>query len=547
MSNGNRYGKNQFYNINIAEGEFFSTDRGTYDNPQFLWPADHLRNAVTGRKTKVQRGYMRLVSEVLAEDGSLNSLGKRRFHFQFNPDTLTRSVVARNDVHLWMNQDPAQFTQPIPGDANFAFEIVLNREAEMASGRYKTGQGISDVRRDAAFLGQFGPSGDSIEQLKTAFRERTSDTAVDRFDPSWVTDIGVLADLMVFDQIIGQGINRELIENIINRAEVFTAKARDSAETTSNTDEEDQEPTTPPFDPARAEGFLNGAFGNSAFLISQPVRAVFSSSFMVEGFVTSTNVVFNKFNTAMIPTQCTISVQMQALYIGFARKNTFLTVAYESTPEDLNEYTAELAASNKALTGLGKNMFGTVTDRRAQVQPELFMSTGGGTTQLPVILKEPSEELKTFAKENNGRVIANAVVRIYYTTKSSGYNPPLDQKYAVSSTEPIYQSLSSKEIPLSEINQASINFEFPTQQADYPKRYDQADDARYRFELYIYYTLTSSNGGTLKDSDQYYNVSKPDLKWGDRVPLLRSNITDAERSSTAFSSGGVPEDVLRVV
>ena len=540
---GNRYGKNQFYNIGFAEGHIFDrefSERGTTDNPQFLWPDDHLRNAVTGRKTKIQRGYMRLVSEVLGTDSSMTALGKRRFHFQFNPDTLTRSVVARNDVHLWMNQDPAQFTQPIPGDANFAFEIVLNREAEMASGRYKTGQGISAQRQDAAFLNQFGPTNDIGQNLQATFLERNGDQRGSGFDPSWVTDIGVLADLLVFDQIIGQGVNRELIQSILNRAEVAVSRA--NTESQKNVDEEDKEPDTINFNRGQAENYLNSAFGNSAFLISQPVRVVFSSSFMVEGFVTSTNVVFNKFNPAMIPTQCTISVQMQAMYIGFARKNTFLTAVYENTPQNQQEYEQEQGAINEALVGIGKNLYKGLQDREdSRLTPSRFLALNDKSLPVTIILDNRSDVLKTFATEKNGTVTAHAVLQIFYETKSAGYNASTG--YAVSSTLPLYQGKQSIEVDIA-YDSLALPFMFTAQQAEFPKTYDSGAGAKYRVVFYVYFSLSSNNGGSIPFSEQYYGVVRSNVNWGDNIyPVRGIGEGGVFSKTTPFAVGTIPENI----
>lgn len=556
---GNRYGKNQFYNINRAEGNIFEGDfneRGTVDNPAFLWPSDTLRNAITGQQTRIQRGYMRLVSEVLGDpkkDATILALGKRRFHFQFNPDTLTRSVTARNDVHMWMNQDPAQFTQPIPGDANFAFEIVLNREAEMASGRYKTGQGLSAERKSAAFLNDFGPSNGTSEELKAIFLERNGDERGSGYDPAWVTDIGVLADLFVFDNIIGQGVNRELIEKMLGRSEYFYNRAQEAAakqkSEEKNTDEEDKPQETEPFDTDQARKYLSNAIGNSAFLISQPVRVVFSSSFMVEGFITATNVVFNKFNPAMIPTQCTISVQMQAMYIGFAREKTFLTYAYTEAETDIQDALNTSKASATALKDMGANMFKRVADYRVNISPAGFLTLGNGTWKLDGLeLEDRSEELENFINDENGTVTANCVVRIFYTKKSDGYNPPSDRQYFINGITPIYQAKASYELT----KDGKGVFEFPTQKAEEPKRYDE--DGEYRVEVYIDFSAQSNTTATLEHSYQYFSVIKKDVGWGntkalanDSIPLLRPIPQNVGRTaSSAWSSGELPDEIKAV-
>lgn len=88
-------------------------------------------------------------------------------------------------------------------------------------------------------------------------------------------------------------------------------------------------PVTSDWNPDQARNFLDKNLGNQAFLIPNPVRVVFSSLFMVDGFVTSMTVSHVRFNENMVPMTCYVDVQMQAVYIGFARKDTFLTEALE--------------------------------------------------------------------------------------------------------------------------------------------------------------------------------------------------------------------------
>jgi hypothetical protein len=528
---GNRYGKNQFYNISKASpGE--PTARELNDNPAFLWPGDTRRNAATGAQTKIQRGYIRLVSEVLGDDANIQKLGKRRFHFQFNPDTLTRSVSARNDVHLWMNQDPVQFTQPIPGDANFSFEIILNREAEMASGRYNTGNGISERRTGAA----------DILNLNNPFSIDTdaarAEAYASAYNPSAVTDIGVLADLLVFDQIIGQGVNRELIESIINRSEAISLlKTKDN----SNKDDEDDETQSTPtsgFDRTRATDYLRGAFGNSAFLISQPVRVVFSSLFMVEGFITSTTVVFNKFNSAMVPTQCMISVQMQAMYIGFAQKDTFLTVNYVDAEQKIEELRSEIESANGALSGLSKNLYSELAGTATSQIGAKYVLDSSRVHYIGVLPKSPSEELKTYANDKQVKVTAHAVYRVTYTQSSPAYAAlGSDFKHPLNSI--LYQKISSKEISNSALTNGLI-FEFSPEPNVFPKTYDKGAEARYKVEFYLYFSLTSTNGGDVPQSDQYYSFVKENTTWADGNSVI-------DGTTRALSNGGIPADISRVV
>lgn len=410
-----RYATNAFTNFADFEKGVFKAneydDVMAGDNPDFLYPPKTLRNAPMGTTQKVQRGYMRMLTQGF-QGGS--PLARKRLHFQFNPDSIVRSVQARNDVQLWMNQDPVQLMQPIPGDANFAFELLFNREAEIASGSYRSGSQVKSSTSKANIpLGQAGQSNPS-----------------NNIPHSAVTDIGVLADLMVFDEIIGQGINTQLIEKVIANAKAINAKQRNDAAKAGGTsnnptssaqatveldgnkikkvnvtnggsgytsaptitltggggsgavltatvengkvksikiDNEGSGYTSAPgvtftgggdgsgtsadgtsdaqdipaeFSVEDARKAIYNNFGNSAFLVSLPVRIVFSSLFMVEGYITSTIVSFNKFNANMVPTQCSVGITMQALYIGFARKDTFLTLTLKEG----------LDAANKALT-----------------------------------------------------------------------------------------------------------------------------------------------------------------------------------------------------
>lgn len=550
MANGlpDRYATNQFFNISNAESAAFGDNwasRENNDNPLFLWPRDYINNAIIGEKTRVQRGYMRLVSEVLGDTQDIRRLGRRRFHFQFNPDTLTRSVTARNDVQLWMNQDPAQFTQPIPGDANFAFEIVLNREAEVASGRYRTGSGISAERKTAA-------TAENLNNPFSALNEEERSTAyAQSYEQSAVTDIGVIADLLVFDQIIGQGINKELINAILDRSERIFNKKKSEQSTSATQDAEDQETPEVTFSRTQATKYLNGAFGNSAFLIAQPVRVVFSSLFMVEGFITSTNVVFNKFNPSMVPTQCTISVQMQAMYIGFARKDTFLTATYADDAQKAQEEDDYKEAENQALNGLSKNLFKTISDApTSKIGPVMVLGTAfgkkeGSLHQINIGFSDPSTDLSTYLKDKRVSVTANATLRVFYTKASSTYTAlPSSKKI------PGWDKLAEK--PLNLYNQTvsreiaspndQLTFEFPTYL--YPVsnssffEFDSNAGAEYRVEFYIDFTITSSSGGSIANSSQCYKKILNNVSW-----LSQERPVSINNSPQPLSTGGLPNSI----
>lgn len=294
-----------------------STEGAEYakSNPPFIYPGPGNRNAVYAQTIEIKRGYIRRLTEFYErmknndqQIDNPSTLQNLRCNFQFNPSSITRSMQANYDMQFFFNQEPGQLAQPIPGQAGFAFELLFNREAEVHSKSY-VGPGGGTPIKVAGFN----------NRLTTNPEFFINNT----YDPSWVTEIGVLADIMILDDIVGQGLAKDLLDNINNNSLKFSPQGKS---TTSNADDGDQQDTdaTAQWDPNRLAGF-SANLGNKAFLTPTPVRILFSPWFMVEGFVMSYNVTFNKFTPSMIPTQAVVAVQMQALYVGFAQQKTFLT------------------------------------------------------------------------------------------------------------------------------------------------------------------------------------------------------------------------------
>ena len=348
-----RYALNSFYNFSEYEGAVFSTGEeqtvNVGDNPPFVYPPRYLKNPTNGTSVKLQRGYMRMM---LPNNKNFPKtvLEKKRLHFQFNPDSITRSVTARNDIQMWMNQSPEQLTQPIPGDSNFAFRLLFNREADVYSGTFSPdGTATSKIVVDA---------GQGSQEL-----DISSDKSSDNFiDFTSATDIGVLADIMVFDSIIGQGINSDMVEYLKDRAERLRQYSQAQYDLTYATSTE-APPRPQDFKVEQADTMLNANFGNAAFLISNPIRVVFSSLFMVEGYVTNTDVVFNKFSPSMVPVQAVVDVTMQALYIGHAKRDTFLTKSFEIADQVITETLGERDKEVERVQSLGKDLFKEVNKK----------------------------------------------------------------------------------------------------------------------------------------------------------------------------------------
>jgi hypothetical protein len=511
MERPNRYANDQFFKFASYEDTKGMSKDGNLskDNPRFLWPDNHSRNAVTGQAIPVQRGYMRILTDAYkGYDDTLASLKTRRLHFQFNPDTLTRTVSARNDVQLWMNQDPIQFTQPIPGDANFSFDLLFNREQEVASGRYNTNNGIESANRAATLPG---------------FTD---------YKQSSVTDIGVLADLQVFDLIVGQGINKDMIDALVARAkkdiEAYNAAQTKAAGQKPTGDEEDQPDTGVEISEDNIRATLNTGLGNSAFLVANPIRVVFSSLFMVEGFVTSTNVTFNKFNSAMVPTQCIINVSMQAMYLGFAKQKTFLTDYFQGvlkTEYDEDQGTSSQIGEENALIELSKNLFTKLQgpdtfdlDFNKDVGTYRYhakraLEDPSGTTLVRLRLA-PTENLKQACKDNSLQSIeATATWKaIYRGGGTGGLYTSGETVFDLTSTE-------SKGLSLSDLKNGPDQLDFKFEN---PKKvvgvsdvnsgiWATNSDAIYEVQFTIKFKLTGT-GGQVIDAKQYVDGKKTG-KW----------------------------------
>lgn len=291
------------------------TESASYSksNPPFIYPGPYFTSAVLNKEQTIKRGYIRRLTEFYAriqqnntQADSASTLENMRCNFQFNPSSITRSMQANYDMQFFFNQEPSQLAQPIPGQAGFAFELLFNREAEVHSKTYVGPDGKPQKAKGSTGLLATNPE---------FFINNT-------YDPSWVTEIGVLADIMILDDIVGQGLAKDVLTNIQNKTIDF---AQENS-TTSTADEGDKADTdaTAQWDSRRLTEF-SANLGNKAFLTPTPVRILFSPWFMVEGFVMSYSVTFNKFTPQMIPTQAVVAVQMQALYVGFAQEKTFLT------------------------------------------------------------------------------------------------------------------------------------------------------------------------------------------------------------------------------
>jgi len=281
-------------------------------------PFDHFPK-VQSHDNLIQRGYLRLLTEVFDynnpnashrtpyESVHRHSIGAQ-LNFQFNPNQLTRSVAARTDTQLWINQSPTQLLQPGIGDMSFGWTMLFNREAE--------------VRKRHSDIPTAQRSPNALESNDTPLDALSQDAKAER--------LGVIADIMVLDQITGQRITQQAVEysrdryERLKKAGVVTAEeANVGTETLAELEDSLERIGLDHSDLTS----LNA--NNSAFLVPNPIRAVFSENFMVDGYVNSVTVSYQKFSPEMIPTVAIVDISMHAIYQGFARKNTTFTTLLE--------------------------------------------------------------------------------------------------------------------------------------------------------------------------------------------------------------------------
>lgn len=311
------YSSDQFYNFQRYEKNS-SPRRDGDDNANFSYPSPIANPLNVDLKTRkdgarfVQRGFIRGIYPTTlgkVDNTTASTVKQRRLFFQFNPTTLDRSVSMSTTVLNPLLQDPSNLLQPIPGTSDFSFDMLFNREAEVASGTY-----VDDLffrRKSSAIIDDLKQYGENTQK-------------------SDVSNIGVLADLYVLDSIIGQSITPDMIGFLKS----YWKNASDLTQTSYNASSSSASFS---FNPDAFGKVAEGNLGNSAFLSPLPIRIVFSSLFMIEGFVTSSSVQFIKFNSAYVPTICKVTLNVRALYIGFAREKAYLSDALETAVASIVE------------------------------------------------------------------------------------------------------------------------------------------------------------------------------------------------------------------
>lgn len=374
----------QFETSNVYSGEQLPE----FMNPRFIYPSRVVRmaenpagqrgpGAVSHITVPLKSGFMR---NITTGYGTGMDLPKTRLNFQFNPEQIQQEVVSRQDMYLSVLQDPAQLSQPVAGNANFRFDLLFDRTMEVKNGG----------RRGAILDDPPGVSpGDG--------------------GPGDAADIGVLADLQVMYSIIGQGMNSMTVSEQTARIKDITKREFERAVRSQDPFFNDVDAFTKGviesdepiiYKKRDFEELYNKAFkdyanvnmGNAAFLVPMPVRVIFSSLYMVDGFVVKSSVLFTKFSTNLVPIQCRVLLEVNAVYLGFARDTTFLTQQINAnvsserqartlTQAEVNTFINEYA--NKYLKNLVVSFSGDTTKANPFVVPLFAVGDLGGIYKNP--------------------------------------------------------------------------------------------------------------------------------------------------------------------
>lgn len=280
------------------------------DNGGFLYPAREVRtNDHNGYKTEtLRRGYIRSLRT--QADGI--EVAVKKCGFQFNPSTLDQSIEQLPGLLNVFQQDASQFAQPIPGNTGFSFELLFDRTMEVNNPRSKN-SGSFNVNNPWELS-----------------------------DPS---EVGVLRDLATLYATIGQGVSASMVEYLTNVVNLQVERDRNNPDLATSD-------TASPGAMAVPD-FLDVNIGNTSFLLPVPIRIVFSSLYIVEGFVQSTSTRLVKFSSQMVPLQAKVTLAVDAKYIGFAKAQTFLTMSLQ---DEIDRKAEEQAAQTTEVKTVAETM-----------------------------------------------------------------------------------------------------------------------------------------------------------------------------------------------
>jgi len=308
----------------------------TRENMRFGYPGPGYRNLTKDGKFEeirgMQRGYIRNIPTSVYDVAPPTI----RCNFQFNPATLMQSVNAETAVVDMVRQSPEQYSQPKQGNTNLAFNLKFDRSYELNN-----------------------------------FRGTITDNNVDNSDDQnfslWSRsprEVGVYHDIDALYRVIGQGAysdTQDYLKEIVKRRTILELNdieggssgdwsGGDVGGTDIVASNEERDGT---FEESLdyLVGDQGGLMNNTAFLVPQPVRLVFSSLFVVEGHVMASNVTYSRWTPSLVPIMADVSLTIDAKDIGFSRKKMFLTASLEQSASNAEKEIEEAQeAQQEAVT-----------------------------------------------------------------------------------------------------------------------------------------------------------------------------------------------------
>jgi hypothetical protein len=218
--------------------------------------------------------------------------------------------------------------------------MIFNREAEVAAKPRSSPISPGDLEAEGGtshpldrFLNDDFVKGD--EKIGDIFTGATVDAAM---------YMGVLADIVILDRITGQSISHQAYEYAKRRFALLVRQGLAYEEDDPQLAEGEMT-TEHAAEVLWGEGegqknLISANIYNSAFLVPNPIRVVFSQNFMVDGYVNQVTVTFQKFSPEMIPVVATVDISMHAIYQGFARRRSAFTTFLE-LQQVMEEYNSE--------------------------------------------------------------------------------------------------------------------------------------------------------------------------------------------------------------
>jgi hypothetical protein len=335
------YQSDQFFNIGKSRPDQWSRNRSPSTfvgnnalNDDFLFPDKtirHIKPDGTPDTKVLQKGYIRRINEFNDSDE-----GPLICRFQFNPQFINQAASFQSGMVNPIYQPIEQLQQPIASMTNFSFRLIFDRSMEVNS---------------------------SSSTLRTS----ATDNPWEAGGPS---QVGVLHDINSLFRVIGQGISASDVEGAIGRAREALA-ATDQRIGKDELSDEDRKTYTEAVSNATQFFQNNVNVGNTAFILPYPVRIVFSSLYIVEGFITQTSLEILKFSSSYVPMMAQVTMSVSAVYIGFAKRNTYFThVLEQSAVERRNSLAQETAIDVADLNALKSSLSKlTVKLSRRDIRP----------------------------------------------------------------------------------------------------------------------------------------------------------------------------------